>query len=122
RTLPVPDKTVDLLVGAGVLGEASAPQALLAEIARVLVPSGRAILVEPSAPAEAAAEGPARASDEPAEARLRRLVAACPPRRHAPFTRHDDGGSQPFVEITLKAEPPPPPPSRRDRRAAEPRR
>lgn len=116
KTLPVSDHSADLLIGAGLLSEASSPEGLLAEIGRVLSKGGMAILLEPiseSVAMDVSADALTLAATQRVvggslpEGSLKRLVAMAPIAAQATYTRIETQDPLTFLEIVLVPTPPP---------------
>jgi SAM-dependent methyltransferase len=100
-SLPIPDATVDLVLGAGVLRESASPQTLLVDIHRVLVPGGSALLLEAvDTEAEQVVDAPARHGPMPL-ARLQRLLAGSPFRNQSAFELPEEPDPDAFLEVLL---------------------
>lgn len=110
--LPLSDAWAPLLVGAGVLAALPAPQRLLAEVQRLLVPGGQAILVE-DIPPSGTSRGrtgslvPSLVRPGRDEEELRRLITSSPIGTAATFERQRAPEDRTFLVVTLTRPKPP---------------
>ena len=111
-TLPLPDATADLIVGARALTRTSNPRVLLSEISRILRPGARAILVDdiPETGHTGSRRGtllPSLSRPGTDEETLRTLINTSALKDHIHFARHPYPPDGSFLELTLNRPVPP---------------